>query len=211
MTKPSRYSLVATFSGLTVCFVNAVTADVPDQAPSLRSVSAFSDINDERMRSIALFTEAAKVIQHPRCLNCHPVTRQPTQGDDLHPHIPLMYAGPGDHGAPGLPCKSCHGTTNVEAPGSQIASIPGNPRWGLAPSSMAWQGKTLREICLQIKDRTRNGERSLADVHRHLATDPLVGWAWHPGAGRVPAPGTQAEFGDLIEAWVSTGAHCPGL
>jgi hypothetical protein len=28
--------------------------------------------------------------------------------------------------------------------GSGIASIPGNPRWGLAPASMAWQGKTLR-------------------------------------------------------------------
>jgi hypothetical protein len=207
--KSCRHYLVAVFSGLTVCFGNAVAGDVPAPAALLRPVTAFSNINDERARSVALFTEAAKVIQHPRCLNCHPVARQPTQGNDLHPHIPLMYSGPGGHGVPGLPCKSCHGSTNVDTPGSRIASIPGNPRWGLAPSSMAWQGKMLREVCLQIKDRTRNGERSLADIHKHMATDPLVGWAWHPGAGRVPAPGTQLEFGALIEAWVSTGAHCP--
>ena len=207
--KRRRYSRVVTFSGLMGCVGNALAAGVPAQPVSLRPVSAFSNISDERARSVALFTEAAKVMKHPRCLNCHPVARQPTQGDDLHPHIPLMYAGPGDHGVPGLPCKSCHGAANVETPGSRIASIPGNPRWGLAPSSMAWQGKTPRDICLQIKDPTRNGGRSLADIHKHTATDQLVGWAWHPGAGREPAPGTQMEFGALIEAWVSTGAHCP--
>jgi len=74
---------------------------------------------------------------------------------------------------------------------------------------MSWQGKTLGEICRQIKDRARNGGRSLADIRTHMATDRLVGWAWRPGEGRKPAPGTQAEFGTLIEAWISTGAHCP--
>jgi len=29
-----------------------------------------------------------------------------------------------------------------------------------------------------------------------------------PGA-RTPAPGTQAQFGALIDAWVATGAACP--
>jgi len=36
-----------------------------------------------------------------------------------------------------------------------------------------------------------------------------VGWAWHPGEERSPAPGTQAQFGALIRAWISSGAHCP--
>ena len=207
--RPRGYHLVVGLSCLAGCFWNAVAADAPVPGAPLRPVTDFSNIGDERTRSVAFFTEAAKVIQHPRCLNCHPVGRQPTQGDDLHPHIPLMYSGASDHGVPGLPCNSCHGKANVETPGSRIASIPGNPRWGLAPSSMAWQGKTLREICLQIQDRMRNGGRSLADIHKHMATDPLVGWAWHPGEGRVPAPGTQADFGALIDAWVSTGAHCP--
>src|SRR5947208_4984459 len=44
-------------------------------------------------------------------------------------------------------------------------------------------------------------------VH-HIGTDTLVGWAWAPGAGRRPAPGTQKQAGALVEAWVQTGAVC---
>ena len=50
-----------------------------------------------------------------------------------------------------------------------------------------------REICVQIKDRERNGGRSLDDLVHHIGTDTLVGWAWAPGIGRQPAPGTQAK------------------
>jgi hypothetical protein len=42
-----------------------------------------------------------------------------------------------------------------------------------------------------------------------MAEDSLVGWGWLPGTGRQPAPGTQKEFGELIKAWVETGAACP--
>ena len=42
-----------------------------------------------------------------------------------------------------------------------------------------------------------------------MAHDDLVGWGWHPGDGREPAPGTQAAFGALIKYWVDTGAACP--
>jgi hypothetical protein len=42
-------------------------------------------------------------------------------------------------------------------------------------------------------------------VH-HIGTDTLVGWAWAPGFGRRPAPGTQKQAGALVEAWVQTGA-----
>jgi len=41
---------------------------------------------------------------------------------------------------------------------------------------------------------------------RHLSDDSLVGWAWSPGAGRMPAPGSQAEFGALMRAWAGAGA-----
>ncbi len=193
---------------IALLMVGAMSPAAPPQG-SLKPVSVFSTIRDERARSEALFTEAAKVIQNPRCMNCHPVKRQPTQGDDLHAHVPLMYGGAGDHGVPGLPCKSCHGDANTTTLASTIQSIPGHPHWALAPVSMAWQGKSRHEICLQIKDETRNGGRSLAKIHEHMATDSLVGWAWHPGEGRSPAPGTQAQLGALIEAWISTGAHCP--
>ena len=56
---------------------------------------------------------------------------------------------------------------------------------------MAWQGKSLGQICEQIKDRKRNGGKSLAQIHEHMAHDTLVGWGWAPGGDREPAPGTQ--------------------
>jgi hypothetical protein len=89
------------------------------------------------------------------------------------------------------------------------AGVPGHPQWHLAPRSMAWQGRTLGEICEQLKDPARNGGRSLDEVVEHMRKDPLVAWAWAPGTGRQPAPGTQAEFAALIEAWAASGAVCP--
>jgi hypothetical protein len=186
-----------------------VTPPAAAQVAPLKPVSAFSTIRDEHARSVALFVEAARVMTSPRCMNCHPTARQPTQGDDLHAHVPPMFGGPRDGGVAGLPCTSCHGPANTTTLALSIASIPGNPRWGLAPASMAWQGKSLREMCLQVQDPMRNGGRSLSKIQEHVATDPLVGWAWHPGEGRAPAPGTQAQFGALVKAWIATGAQCP--
>jgi hypothetical protein len=74
---------------------------------------------------------------------------------------------------------------------------------------MAWEGKSLREICEQLKDRKRNGGKTLAQIHEHNASDTLVGWGWNPGSGRTPAPGTQAQFGALTKAWIDSGAKCP--
>jgi hypothetical protein len=170
----------------------------------LKPASEFLSIQDKRARSIALFQEAGKVIQSPRCLNCHPVTDRPTQGDDMHLHQPPVKRGAGGMGAPGMRCFTCHGAANFD-PGK----VPGNPKWMLAPASMAWVGKSLSQICAQIKDPARNGGRSMAQIVEHMAHDDLVGWGWHPGAGRTPAPGTQEEFGALIKAWTETGAHCP--
>ena len=56
--------------------------------------------------------------------------------------------------------------------------MPGHSHWDLAPASIAWQGKSLTEICSQLKDAARNGGRSLKKIHEHVATDPLV--ADHP-------------------------------
>ena len=175
----------------------------------LRPVSAFAGIQDDQLRSVAIFLEAGRVFQSPRCLNCHPAERMPTQGDDMHAHVPYMQAGSKNSGVPGLPCKTCHGVANAATLTAPIASIPGDPSWALAPALMAWQGKSLREICLQIKDPARNGGRSLDAIREHVAKDHLVGWAWRPGEGRRPAPGTQEGFSQLIRAWIETGAGCP--
>jgi hypothetical protein len=74
---------------------------------------------------------------------------------------------------------------------------------------MAWQGKSMGEICAQLKDAVRNGGRDLALLQEHLAKDDLVAWGWNPGAGRAPVPGTQEQLGELVKAWIDTGAQCP--
>lgn len=170
---------------------------------SLKPVSAFDGIADRTQRSVALFTEAGKVLQHPRCVNCHPAGNRPTQGNG-YPHQPLVVRGPDGHGAVGMRCTTCHGQANFDPGG-----VPGNPHWHLAPLEMAWQGKSLPEICAQIKDRRRNGNKSMEDLVHHMGDDPLVGWAWKPGADRAPPPGTQEQFRLLIKAWVETGGGCP--
>ena len=108
----------------------------------------------------------------------------------------------------GLECGTCHGPRNV-ALANGMGSVPGHPEWHVAPIEMAWEGKTLGQICAQIKDRRRNGGKSLDQIVEHNAHDSLVGWGWNPGPGRTPVPGTQAQFGELTRAWVASGAKCP--
>jgi hypothetical protein len=178
---------------------------LPSVAPNeLRSPDAFLSIRDVRARSKALFIEASRVIMHARCLNCHPNGDVPHQGMNMVLHDPPALRGPQDHGVVGMECTSCHQDRNQE-----LAFVPGAPHWALAPIEMAWVGKTPRDICEQMKDPKRNGGKSLAQIVEHNAHDELVGWGWNPGAGREPVPGTQAEFGAIVAAWVETGAECP--
>jgi hypothetical protein len=197
------------FRGLVLAAALSPVALVAVTAPAsepvlLRSVESFSTIADPAKRSAALFTEAGKVLLHARCVNCHPKTDRPRQGDAGKPHEPWVRRGPDGHGMPAMRCTTCHTSANLDAVG-----IPGHPHWGVAPASMAWEDKTLAQICAQLKDPARNGGRKLDQVVEHLRSDSLVGWAWAPGPGREPAPGTQAAFGALVDAWARSGAACP--
>ncbi len=187
-----------------IILVLAATAGSLAGAEDLRSPENFSSITNRSERSRALFTEASRVLQHPRCLNCHPVGERPTQGNDRHPHSPLVVRGTDDKGAIGLRCTTCHQNANYAPSG-----VPGHPLWHVAPKSMAWQTKSVGQICQQIKDPKRNGGKTLAAIQEHMARDSLVGWAWTPGGNREPAPGTQAQLGALIAAWIESGAACP--
>ncbi len=180
----------------------------PVQAPragsTLRAPSDFASITDPKERSAALFAEASRVMLHPRCVNCHPAGDSPLQGDRGFVHDPPVARGADDKGVPGLECTSCHQDHNLE-----LARVPGAPGWHLAPRSMTWEGRTQHALCEQLKDPARNGGKSLAEIVEHSAHDRLVGWGWAPGHGREPAPGSQAAFGALMEAWMKDGAVCP--
>ena len=180
-----------------------------DTVDGLRTPDEFASIENEAERSAALFEEMMIVIGHPRCMNCHPVDDTPRLGMDMQVHQPPVVRGAADFGAPGMRCSTCHGSGNV-AYGTGEGSIPGHSPWHLAPASMGWIGKSAAEICAQLKDPERNGGRSLAELHEHNAEDGLVGWGWHPGDGREPAPGNQEIFGQLTQAWIDSGAACPG-
>jgi hypothetical protein len=217
--------LAAAFaSGLTIlggAFLGAPLVSAQGTAPvpaapaagvslkELRGPKTFEPISDARERSVALFAEAGKVITHPRCVNCHPATERPLQTDAQRPHLPRVVRGEAGLGSPGLACTSCHQADNIRLVGVSLKSMPGHPKWQLAPLEMAWEGQTLGAICSQIKDPARNGGKDLAALHEHMAHDSLVGWGWNPGEGREPAPGNQEVFGQLIQAWIDTGAHCP--
>jgi hypothetical protein len=191
-------ALVAVLTGTPA--VNAIS----DQTDSLASPDSFAAIADTTARSAALFAELGKVLTHPRCVNCHPAGDRPRQGEEGRPHQPPVARGADGHGLPAMRCSICHQAGNFDP-----ARVPGNPEWHLAPREMAWEGKTLAQICEQIKDPKRNGGRSLEELVHHIGTDSLVGWAWAPGSGRTPAPGTQQIAGALADAWVKTGAVCP--
>lgn len=173
-------------------------------AHELRAPADFAAIAPDDARSAAMFVEATRVLLHPRCRNCHPDGDVPAQGDDGRPHDPPVFRGSDDHGVPGLECTSCHQDRNLE-----LARVPGAPKWALAPIEMAWVGRSAHAMCEQIKDPKRNGGMDLAAIVEHVTHDELVAWGWAPGHDREPAPGTQAQLGALVAAWVDSGAVCP--
>ena len=152
-----------------------------------------------------MFVEVGRVLTHPRCVNCHPNDDTPRQGDRHVLHDPPVERGSSDRGVVAMRCTTCHQDRNAE-----LARIPGAQGWRLAPTSMAWLGKSAAAICLQISDPARNGGRTLTQVADHLGHDALVAWGWAPGAGRAAAPGSQAELAALFRAWIDNGAACPG-
>ena len=181
---------------------------VADPSDTLKDPSAFASIANKTERSRTIFQEIGKVVMHPRCMNCHPAGDHPLQGDDQHDHMPPVWRGETGHLATN--CAGCHTEQNVTLhEGASYKSIPGNPRWDIAPVSMSWQNKSLGDICRQLKDVNRNGGRDLALLQEHVAKDELVAHGWDPGEGRDPAPGSQQAAGQLVQAWIDSGAECP--
>ncbi len=175
---------------------------------ALKSPADFSSISNTSDRSRALFAEIGKLLTHPRCLNCHPAGDHPLQGADRREHMPPVWRG--DTGHLATDCSECHTDHNMTLhEAASYKSIPGHPRWAVAPMSMAWENKSIGDICRQLKDVNLNGGRDLAQLQDHIASDDLVGWGWNPGEGREAAPGSQQLAGQLVKAWIDSGAECP--
>lgn len=152
--------------------------------------------------SIKAFMAAAKVMQHPRCTNCHAKGDSPRQSDAGREHMFNVKRGPQDRGVGGYTCKSCHQIAN-------IAGIPGADDWHMPPPAMSWGDSTPAQICATLTDTTRNGNRRPSGIALHVENDILVNWAWVPGDRRTPPPVSHEEFVKLMQRWVATGAACP--
>jgi hypothetical protein len=163
-----------------------------------------------REAAVGSFDLVAKVFQHPRCANCHIPGDQPLQFDAGTPHAQAVVRGPEGEGAPGLPCSTCHGEANPPASYGPHQP-PGAPHWALPPPDqrMAWIGLPPAQLCAMIKDRSRNGDRDLAAMLKHVSEDKLVLWGWDPGHGRAPVGVAHAEFVAAFTRWIDGGAPCP--
>ena len=151
----------------------------------------------------ASFDPIASVVMHPRCINCHQ-DESPRQTDARTIHRPLVVRGKDGHGAPTQPCQTCHQATNTAD-----GFVPGVATWHLAPLSMLWEGRSKQQICEQMKDPARNGGRRAGkEIIEHMKSDPLVLWAWTPGAGRTTPPLSHEKFVEALEAWVKAGMPC---
>ena len=159
---------------------------------------------------LAAFETVRQVFQHPRCQNCHIPGDAPLQFDDGRTHAQLVKRGADGHGAPGLPCSTCHGTRNPPA-SFGLAMPPGAPNWHLPPEQtpMVFIDLTPAQLCRTIKDPKETGGKDLAAMLEHVAHDALVGWGWDPGLGRAPVPIPRAEVTAAFRTWMDAGAPCP--
>lgn len=152
-----------------------------------------------------------QVFSHPRCANCHvgadhrPMWSGPSYGTPRK-HGMNINAGESRIGAEYIPCSTCHFENNSSVP----HGTPGaGTAWRLAPVEAEWFGKTSAEICNQVRDPQRNGNRTYLDIAEHLDHDLILHWAWDPGPGREPAPYSLQENVNDILAWGAAGMPCP--
>lgn len=162
---------------------------------------------DPTTAGMKAFRDVARVLQSPRCMNCHPAGDRPLQTDVSKPHAQNISRR---SVAAGVPCSTCHQARNSEALGI-AGGPPGAPRWDLPPADMpmVFQGRALTALCEQLKDPDRNGHKTLDQLLDHVSRDPLVLWGWKPGGKRTPPPLSHPAFVAAFTTWVRSGGACP--
>lgn len=189
--------------GSVILFLVAITTLAFKSAP----VAVTSKVARDSIVSVKAFMQVYKVLMSPRCMNCHPSGDAPLQGDDSHVHTMNVKRGVDGRGLYSERCSTCHQNENTAG----LHMPPGNPKWGLPPANMrmVFQGRTPRQLALQILDPKQNGGRTKAQLIDHMANDGLVGWAWHPGDGRSLPPLSRAALVAQVKLWIAKGAYAP--
>jgi len=177
-----------------------------DKKNKKAAIVSITDHKADSIASLAAFMDVYKVLMSPRCMNCHPAGDIPLQGDDSKLHTMNPRRGKDGRGVYAMKCRNCHQLTNT--PG--LNTPPGNPKWALPPADMKmiFQGKSPRELALQIADYNRNGHKNKAQLLAH-ARDTLVKVAWNMGEGRKPPPLSYTAFVAAWDEWIKKGAVAP--
>ncbi len=176
------------------------------------ATTAFGAADDARSpESIAAgkkaFVDVARVLQSPRCQNCHPDGDAPLQTDRGVRHAMNVTRASVEAG---MLCSTCHQERNSEAIGI-AGGPPGAPRWNLPPKEtpMVFQRRSLTALCEQLKDPERNGHKDFTALLEHVEHDPLVLWGWQPGGKRTLPPLDHGAFVAAFKTWVASGGACP--
>lgn len=174
------------------------------------ALAATAQPDQSKAEALQAFTVVQKVLQHPRCQNCHIPGDAPLQFDQGLVHAQNVKRGKNGMGAPGAHCSTCHSTQNP--PASYGAHMPpGAPGWMLPTErhKMVFIGLSGGELCRGLLNKAENGGRDLHALREHL-DDKLVLWGWDPGVGRAPVDVPHKEFVAAFEKWAKAGAPCPG-
>jgi len=169
-------------------------------------VTGCKSVNTDSAESVQAFLQVYKVLMSPRCMNCHPAGDEPLQGDDNRVHTMKAQRGKDGKGVYAAKCSNCHQPENT--PG--LHTPPGNPKWSLPPANMkmVFQGRTARQLALQIMDYNKNGHKNKKQLLEH-ARDTLVKAGWNMGEGRKPPPLTYDAFVKAWDTWIQKGGYAP--
>ncbi|HTE27243.1 hypothetical protein [Flavitalea sp.] len=189
-----------------VIAVIGITAFGIDEKNHLPSPHPSGGPVKDSLASIEAFGVVYKVLMSPRCMNCHPTGDVPLQGDDSHLHQMSPKRGKDGKGIYAMKCSNCHQPTNT--PG--LNTPPGNPKWALPPADMkmVFEGKSERQLAIQIMDYKQNGHKDKAKLIEH-ARDTLVKAGWNMGEGRIPPPVSYEDFVTAWDNWLNTGGYAP--
>lgn len=197
-------------------FVALATTSLAAEATDV-TINEYEAGSISQQEGLANWQTYFEVASHPRCANCHvgadnkPMWSGPSYGK-TRPHGMNINAGESRIGAETLTCGTCH--TTLTAPDPDANAMPHSaPKvamiWQLAPVEAEWFGKTSAQICAQMKDPERNGDRDVRELAEHLGHDVILHWAWSPGGGREPAPHSLQIAMDSLMKWGAAGSPCP--
>lgn len=186
-------------------------------SPAFAEIDLTPPASATKAEGLEAWSRIYEVASHPRCANCHtgasdrPMWSGPSYGK-ARPHGMNIRAGDSRIGVEYLPCQTCH--TTKDADWDNANAMPHTaPRvatlWQLAPVEADWFGRSSIEICEQLRDPTRNGDRDMMAIAEHLDHDLILHWAWNPGGGREPAPYSLQEHVSDILIWGVAGMPCP--